>query len=174
MNMRQFKMILALAGLGFASSAAQAAPMTFGCDVPPDRFSAIEQPISTQSFSFKTVLEPVEFRKGKYAPLAQVYITSADGKKHFGIKLIASGPKDKFAILNIDVVRNGEDADGMPLGVVNLSEKLPIEFTVTNGAVTFKVGDQTGTPQVNFGNSAELNIICSTGEFVFHDMDWTR
>jgi len=51
--------------------------------------SALKQKVQTKSFTIQGSLEPVEFRKGKYAPLAQIYLESLDGKNRISILTIA-------------------------------------------------------------------------------------
>lgn len=156
------------------SSPIQATPITYGCDTPADSFSAIEQKVQTKSFLIKGNIQPIQFRKGKYAPLAQVYLVSADGQNRFAMKVIAEY-KSKSAIVALDITRNGKDDEPFPIGTVNLSEKLNFQISVTDESkINFTIGGLEGSPEVSLGDQANLNIICSTGEFIFSDLEWNN
>ncbi len=151
----------------------QSTPITYGCDTPADSFSAIEQSIETKAFTIGGNVQPIQFRKGKYAPLAQIYLESADEKTRFAMKIIAEH-KAKAALVVLDITDNGQESEEFPIGAVKLSEKLPFRITVTDGSkVSWKIGELEGEPTLALGNKLKLNIICSTGEFVFSDLEWT-
>jgi hypothetical protein len=151
-----------------------AAPITYGCDTPADHFSAIEQQVSLNSFSIKGSIQPNEFRKGKYSPLAQIYLQSPDEKYRWAMQVIALEAKAKEAFVFLDMTDNGKDSEPFPIGTVKLGEKLSFDVSVTEGKkIKFKIGDMDGNPELNLGAQATLNIICSTGDFVFSDLEWS-
>jgi hypothetical protein len=160
--------------LSTMSVPAFASPMSYGCDTPADRFSAIEQQVGLQSFAIKGSIQPNEFRKGKYAPLAQIYLESLDGKNRWAMKIIALGPKDKAALVFLETEQSGKKSEPFPVGAVKLGEKLPFEISVTQGSnLKFKIDGLDGSPEVSLGERANLNIICSTGDFIFSDLEWS-
>jgi hypothetical protein len=156
------------------SAAAFADPITYGCDTPADHFSAIEQKVSLSSFSIKGSIQPNEFRKGKYSPLAQIYLQSPDEKYKWAMQVIALEAKAKEAFVFLDMTDNGKDSEPFPIGMVKLGEKLSFDVSITDGTkIKFKIGDMDGNPELNLGTQATLNIICSTGDFVFSDLEWS-
>lgn len=155
------------------TTAANATSITYGCDTPADRFSAIEQSVSLKSFSIKTNIQPVEFRKGKYSPLAQIYFESMDEKSRWAVKVIPPGHKSKTALVYLTTTVDGKTDEPFVVGSVNIGQRLPIEISVTDGyKINFKIGGIDGSPELNLGEQAKLNIICSTGDFVFSDLEW--
>lgn len=156
------------------STAASAAPITYGCDTPADHFSAIEQPVSLKSFSIKGSVQPNEFRKGKYSPLAQIYLQSPDKKFRWALQVMALEAKAKEAFVFLDMTENGKDSEPLPIGTVKIGEKLSFDVGITDGSkIKFKIGDMDGNPELNLGPQATLNVICSTGDFVFSDLEWS-
>jgi hypothetical protein len=155
-------------------SAAVAAPMTYGCDTPADHFSAIEQQVSLTSFSIKGSVQPNEFRKGKFSPLAQIYLQSPDKKYRWALQVIALEAKAKDAFVFLDMTDNGKDSEPFPIGTVKIGEKLPFDVSITDGTkIKFRIGNMEGNPDLNLGSQATLNIVCSTGDFVFSDLEWS-
>jgi hypothetical protein len=165
--------LLAIA-VGLAQST-HAKPIKYGCDTPADHFSAIEQNVSLQSFAIKGTIQPNEFRKGKYSPLAQIYLESSDEKYRWAMQVIALDAKAKNAFVVLKMTENGKDSDPLPIGTVKLGEKLIFSANIIDGkSIRFKIGDIDGSPDLPLGLNAKLNIICSTGDFVFDELEWTE
>jgi hypothetical protein len=157
------------------TTSAIAAPITYGCDTPADHFSAIEQQVQLKSFSIKGSIQPNEFRKGKYAPMAQIYLQSPDEKYRWAMKVIALDAKAKNAFVFLEMTENGKVSEPFPIGSVKLGEKLSFDVSVIEGkTIKFKIGDMDGNPELNLGSESALNIICSTGDFVFADLEWSE
>jgi hypothetical protein len=174
-NMNKSAVAFALFLMIPMSSAAVASPITYGCDTAADRFSAIQQQVSLKAFSIKGSIQPNEFRKGKYAPLAQIYIESPDEKNRWALKVIALGAKAKAAFIFLDMKDDGKEGEPFPIGTVKIGEKLPFDISVTDGKmIKFKIGGMDGHPEFALGEQAQLNIICSTGDFVFSDLEWSE
>lgn len=154
-------------------TAANATPITYGCDTPADRFSAIEQSVDLKNFSIKTYIQPNEFRKGKYSPLAQIYLESMDEKSRWAVQVIAPDHRSKTALVYLNMTVDGKTDEPFLIGNVNIGQRLPIEISVTDGyKINFKIGEMDGNPELKLGNQAKMNIICSTGDFVFSDLEW--
>jgi hypothetical protein len=154
---------------------AVAAPMNYGCDTPADHFSAIDQKVSLKNFNFTAKIQPNEFRKGKYSPLAQVYFESVDEKTRWALQVAALGPKDKAAIAMLVVTKNGKSEDPFPVGAVEIGKQLPFTISIVDGSkLNFNIDGLKGTPELNLGEQATLNIVCSTGDFIFSEMEWTE
>jgi hypothetical protein len=161
--------------IAVASNPAAASPMTYGCDTPADHFSAIEQSVSLENFSIKGAIQPNEFRKGKYSPLAQIYLQSPDEKYRWAMQVIAPDAKAKGAFVFLEMTDNGKASDPFPIGAVKLGEKLSFDVSVTDGKnIKFKIGELEGTPSLSLGKQVQLNIICSTGDFIFSDLEWSE
>jgi hypothetical protein len=158
----------------FLMTSANASPITYGCDTPADRFSAIEQSVDLKSFSIKTNIQPNEFRKGKYLPLAQIFFESMDEKTRWAVQVIAPDHKSKTALVYLKMTADGKTDEPFLIGNVNIGQRLPMEISVTDGyKINFKIGEMDGNPELKLGNQAKLNIICSTGDFVFSDLEWS-
>jgi hypothetical protein len=158
----------------FLATAANSAPITYGCDTPADRFSAIEQNVDLKNFSIKANIQPNEFRKGKYSPLAQIFFESMDEKSRWAVQVIAPDHKSKAALVYLNMTVDGKTDEPFLIGNVNIGQRLPIEVSVTDGyKFKFKIGEMDGNPELKLGSQAKLNIICSTGDFVFSDLEWS-
>jgi hypothetical protein len=155
-------------------SPAWASPMTYGCDTPADHFSAIEQTVSLKNFTLTTKIQPNEFRKGKYSPLAQIYFESSDQKNKWALQVIAPDYKSKAALVFLDMKEDGKDSEPFLIGSVEIGKQLPVNISVSEGSkIKFNIGEQDGTPELKLGDLAKMNIICSTGDFVFSDLEWS-
>lgn len=156
------------------SAPAFSAPITYGCDTPADHFSAIEQKVGLKSFVIKGSIQPKEFRKGKYQPLAQIFLQSVDSKQRWAMQVMALEAKAKEAYVVLDMTEDGKDLEPLPIGTVKLGEKLAFDVRVADGKLSFRIGDMVGQPELSLGEQADLNIICSTGDFVFSDLEWSE
>ena len=173
--MKKIGMLIGVLSAVLLTSGGNAKPMTYGCDTAADRFSALEQQVDLRTFTLSTQIQPNEFRKGEYAPLAQIYLESADEKNRWAVKLIAPGHKAKAALVFLERTENGKEEEPFPIGSVKLGEKLSISLKVTDGKkISFKIGDLDGNPEMNLGETASLAVICSTGDFIFSDLEWSE
>ncbi|MBA4305962.1 MAG: hypothetical protein C0429_04430 [Sphingopyxis sp.] len=172
--MNGLRYVLGLIPFCLLITSANATPITYGCDTPADRFSAIEQSVNLQNFSINARIQPNEFRKGEYSPLAQIYIASVDEKNIWALKVVAPSHKAKSALVFLDMTVDGKTDEPFLIGNVDLGQQLPVSISVTDGAkISFKIGEMAGTPELALGGTANLKIICSTGDFVFSDLEWT-
>ncbi len=153
----------------------QASPMTYGCDTPADHFAGFDQNIDTKNFRISGVFQPSEFRKGDYSPSAWISLSSLDEKNRWVFRIMASDAKSESAIVFLEMTENGKENDPFPVGAVKLHEKLPFTITVTDGSkIAFEANELNGHPELNLGQQAKLSIMCSTGEFIFSDLEWTE
>ncbi len=173
--MRTIKVLSGILTVVLATATANAKPMTYGCDTAADRYSALEQQVDLKSFTLSAQIQPNEFRKGQYAPLAQIYLESADEKNRWSVKLIAPDHKAKAALVLLSRIENGKEDEPFPIGAVKLGEKIAISLKITDGKkINFKIGDLDGSPEMDLGETAKLAVICSTGDFVFSDLEWSE
>jgi hypothetical protein len=172
-RVRRYGIFAGIIASCFFTTAASSAPMTYGCDTPADRYSAIEQNVELKSFFIKTNIQPNEFRKGKYAPLAQIFLESMDEKSRWALQVVAPDHKSKTALVSLKMTVDGKTDEPFFVGHVNIGQRLPIAMSVTDGhKISFTIGELEGHPELKLGNQAKLNIICSTGDFVFSDLEW--
>lgn len=163
-----------LIALLLLTTAANATPITYSCDTPADRFSVIIQNVNLKNFSLKSSIQPNVFRKGKYLPLAQIYFESLDEKNRWALRMIAPEYKSKTALIYLEMTIDGKTDEPFLIGSVNIGKQLPVKITVNDGSkINFKIGEMEGHPELKLGDQAKLNIICSTGDFVFSDLEWT-
>jgi hypothetical protein len=173
--MAKYRVLSALAFATALGQTASAAPMNYGCDTPADHFSAIDQKVSLKNFTFKAKIQPNEFRKGKYSPLAQVYFESEDGNTRWALKIIALGPREKAALAMLYVTKDGKTDEPFPVGSVELGKQLPFSIVIIDGTkISFDIDGLKGNPELSLGQQATLNIICSTGDFIFSEMEWSE
>ncbi len=153
---------------------ADAAPMTYGCDTPADRFSAIMADVGFTSFTIKGAVKPNEFRKGKYLPLAQILLDTADEQNSLAFKLVAMGARAKDATAILETRSKGKDAKPVALAIVKLGETLPFSIRIVNGSTAdYRIGAAQGQIALSLPEKGVLNVICSTGDFEFTGLEWS-
>ncbi len=73
---------------------AHGTPLSFDCDVPPDRYSSVTQDVNGPMMISGTV-EPVEMRSGDNLPVAGARLDSVDGQSRTGFQLVAPSARAK-------------------------------------------------------------------------------
>lgn len=152
--------------------AAQAAPMTYGCDTAAGRFSAIEVELPGAGLVVSGTITPNEFRKdAQWAPGAWVRIETGDGQNSAEVRFI-SVAKAKEGALTLGGKVAGAERKGDPqLAAIGK----PFAFSIQvlgPSEVLVAAGSQKAKLPAAMGNKVKLTVACSTGDFVFSDLEW--
>lgn len=170
--MRSLFVISAAIFAASAAPAVQAAPMTYGCDTAAGRFSAIEVNVPSAGFVVSGTITPNEYRKDpKWGPTVYVRIDSADDQN--GAQVRFSGdPKAKDGIIVLSGIAAGAERKGDPqLAMIGQPFDFRIQV-VSASEVLVMAGGRKATLPAALGDKAKLTIGCSTGDFVFSNLDW--
>ncbi len=152
--------------------AAQAAPMTYGCDTAAGRFSAIEVEVPSAGFVVSGTITPNEFRKDpRWGPTVYVRVDSADDQN--GAQVRYSGdPKSKDGIITLSGMAAGAERKGDPqLAMIGKPFDFTIQVVSASEVLVMAGGQRTKLPAA-LGAKAKLTIGCSTGDFVFSNLEW--
>jgi hypothetical protein len=148
---------------------ANAAPLSFDCDVPPDHYSSVSQEASGQMTIGGTV-ELVQMRSGNNLPVAGARLVSADGKSSTGFQLVADSvhAKQFNIILN---TKRGDDLQSNTVGQVGIGGSIPFSLTVSDlGKVTLLISGTAFNADFIPILSGNEMAFCSTGQFKFSNL----
>ncbi len=167
--------ILGTAALTLAAAVApvtvQAAPMTFDCDTPTDRASAVTIPIGS-SMRASGSLTAKAFRPGKSGSLGGFAVNSTDGKNAVGIQLMATA--DGSALNLILVTKDNGKIARRALFAVPTNTSLPFSVAVgADGKGSLTAGQATLPLQFAGLQSGNAQAFCSSGQFLFSNLDIT-
>lgn len=157
--------MLFAAGLMVPQTAA-ASEDDYDCDVAPDKHDNIYVTISGQT-KLAGAVKKVEFRPGKFLPVAGARLVNADQSANFGFQLVAlSTDAEQY-----DVVVNINRGDGHRsevLGFIATSETVPFTISLEdNGQATVAIKDfKYSTLFVPIAEGKAM-FFCSTGRFNF-------
>jgi len=171
--MRSMVMISMAAAVAAWSLPVQAAPMTWGCDTAAGRFSAIELEVPAAGFEVGGTITPNEFRKdASWAPGAWVRIETADGQNAAEVRYLGGPPKTKEGLVTLSGKIAGAERKGDPQ-LSALSQPVAFAIRVTGpGEVFLMAGEQKAKLPVAMGDRVKLTAACSTGDFVFTNLEW--
>lgn len=161
--------VICVALTSFSPGLASAAPISFDCDVPADRYSSVSQD-TDGPLAVSGVVELVAARSGAFVPVAGARLVGADGKVSAGFQIVAlNGPKSS----TFDVVLNLNQGGALKqYNVTQIDTKAAIPFwlTLDGDKLTLAVGDKkVGVDFVSIPGG-KMMIFCSTGQFKFSDV----
>lgn len=149
---------------------ARGAPARFDCDTATGAFSEVDIPQAGPQYHVEGTLTAVRNRTdGHWAPIAEIGLLSADGQAYAGVRAVSPDAGEKIE-LSIETKYHKKN-NIIPVG--NTMEKNPNRFSIDllNGRLTIQVNGKTfDGPDLSEG--ASLRMSCSSGEFVFQDLDW--
>lgn len=148
---------------------ANAAPLSFDCDVPPNHYSSVSQDVSGQMTIGGTV-DPVQMRSGNNLPVAGARLVSADGKISTGFQLVADSTHSKQFNIVLNTKR-GDDLRSNTVGQVGIGGEIPFSLTVSDlGKVTLFISGTTFNDDFIPLSSGNEMVFCSTGQFKFSNL----
>jgi hypothetical protein len=162
--------LLFVVAVTFSPCGAHAASIKFDCDTAAGAFSEISVPQSGPAYRIAGSVSARKYRvDGQWAPAATVGLMSADGKSSGAIRLQA--PTGRGAVeLVVQSRKNGKDY-GTVVGTLKKEEVATFSLEAVDGKMTIRTAGKTfDGPDVGIG--ASVNVTCSSGEFLFENLDW--
>ncbi len=145
---------------------ANAAPLSFDCDVPPDHYSSVSQEASGQ-MTISGTIESVQMRSGNNLPVAGARLVSADGKSSTGFQLVADSAHAKQFNVVLNTQR-GEDLQSHTVAQVGIAGTIPFNLAVSeSGTVTLLISGTAFNVKFMPISSGNEMAFCSTGQFKF-------
>ena len=156
-----------------ASAPVQAEPMRFACDAPSGRVTGFQIPVDAKRFRIVGTVKPAAFRPHEsFTPTATVELRARGSNNKMVMQLVAPSAQAAGANLTLRQI-NGSDDKSSPVG--NLAIGKVVNFGIIyneGGENQFLVGEQVFTSQGSLSGQMELAVSCSTGDFVFEQLDW--
>ena len=162
--------IFAVSGLACSQGMAQATSAKFDCDTGSGSFSDLDLPQSGPSYHISGSISVKKLRPSSdWYPVANVRLVSGDKRTFGGIRLqIPEASRPPELVVQSAV---GSGANDSPAGVLGKGEVAPFSIDVIGGKMTIRFGDRAfAGPDV--GTAATIQITCSSGEFLFENLDW--
>ncbi|MFZ1741831.1 MAG: hypothetical protein WAT93_03200 [Pontixanthobacter sp.] len=151
------------------AGSAQAAPLTFDCDVPANSVSSVSNLAQTVPAIGGTITAK-KFREGQLSPSAGVQIEAPDGKSIAGfvLRLSASDP----AVLEIMLVSNNNGKqENFQAGTISATGPIAFQLFVDDqGAINIVLNDQSWSAPFMRLIGGKEKAFCSTGQFQFSDL----
>jgi hypothetical protein len=148
---------------------ANAAPLSFDCDVPPDHYSSVSEDVSGQMIIGGTV-ELVQMRSGNNLPVAGARLVSTDGKSGAGFQLVANSANAKHFNIVLNTKR-GDDLKSNTVGQIGTREAISFNLSVSDlGKVTLLIGGTTFNADFIPMPSGKEMAFCSTAQFKFSNL----
>lgn len=164
--------IIAAAALLALAAPATAAPVEWDCDTPGGSFSELAQAQSGPAYHVRgSISWQRSYRNSDYVPSAQLRIDNADRSRSIAVRM---GQQPGAERIELAVASgNRDEPERRAVGTAASEEAVPFEIEVAaSGAATVTFGTQRLALQVDLGPGARIAAICSTGEFLFRDLDF--
>lgn len=168
--MNRYLIAMTAIPLLISASAGQAAPKTFGCDTAAGRFSEFKDAVRAEGLILRGTITPNEFRKDKrWAPSGWVRI--GDDDTNVRIRLLADDGAAKEAYIFVSTVNDGKTLEG-PVGSVKIGQSVSFNLVVMENSVRVTVDGKSTEVALTLPKDVELSMACSTGDFVFENVEW--
>jgi hypothetical protein len=177
---RRFVAIFAAAGVSlFGANAARALPLAYDCDTAAGSYSEISQQQAAPPYRVTGRLTALQRRTHeRFLPSAQIRLEGADQRSSVVLRMVpTTRDGDRFTVALATTQDADRDRDREPqadlLITVGINQPVPFELSVSEGEASVRVGVERRTVPLRLGRGARLRILCSTGEFLFDELDWS-
>jgi hypothetical protein len=166
---RSLALLITLA-MGLSPEVANAAPAKFDCDTAAGKYSEFNLPQLGPNYHLSGRLSAKEYRPDRdWFPVANVRFVSADRRIFGGIRLQIPAGSGRVEL--VVQSKTGEQPRDIGVAVLRKGDAAAFSLDVIDGKMTITVGGQ-GFPGPDVGAGAAVNLTCSSGEFLFEDVDW--
>lgn len=154
-----------------AQGAAAAAPVAYDCDTGDGHFSELSQVQAGPAYHVRGTITPLRWGADRqYAPSAQARLENGDRSRSIAVRLVRA-PGVPRANASIEV-EGGGSPQPLVLAWVALNEALPFEISLSaSGEGAVLVGTERRTFRLDLGPNAKVSVVCSTGDFLFGELD---
>ena len=164
--------MMAVALLALGPAPALASPIDFECDVPPNRFSSVDEPFASAPVTIGGKVSLVLARKGNYRALAGARLSSGDEANSIGFQVIGDGKPDGGFAIFMNAKRGGA-AKRTQIGT--LAGPVPdLAFSISiapDGKAELRVGDHSASAVLDPFPAGRGRIFCSSGQFTFQGVE---
>lgn len=160
------------AGLAVHPAPADAAPMRFDCDAMDGANTEIAQTQDGPAYRLRTRISPK--RAGKHRDWranALILIRSADEKAYVGVRMAASVSKPQGYSVLLETVLGGEHKQ-FNVTTVKLGDTVDASIDIKGGSARVEVAGQVADLAFPTGKGAVISASCSTGQFIFDDLEF--
>jgi hypothetical protein len=160
-------------GIAMAPSAGQAAPIRYGCDTAAGRFSPIVVELPSAGFEVSGTITPEAFRKDpKWVPTAVVRVEAIEGGSVADVRFVSEGATARDGLVTFSVKNDGTERKGNQQ-LLALGQPVPFVIKLlSDSEISVTAGKQAEKWPARFGSKLKLTIACSTGDFIFSDLEW--
>ncbi len=153
-------------------AAALAAPFNYACDTPAGHYSEISQTQAGPAYSLRGSITPLQWLDDRrWASLGQVRLENGDRSRSIAVKVVRQ-PRTNQAAIEVTLQSDGEPRTET-LGAVGLNQAMAFELRLdASGEGVVVVGGQRRAFSLNLGPNAKVQVICSTGEYLFTGFDF--
>lgn len=152
--------------------AAAAAPVDYDCDTPIGSFSELSQTQAGPAYSVRGSITARQWRDDRrWAASGQVRLDNGDRSRSIAVKVVRQ-PREAQAAIEVTLQSDG-DPRTETLGTIGLNQALPFELRLdASGEGVVVVGGQRRAFHLDLGPNAKVQVICSTGEYLFSGFDF--
>ena len=159
--------LLMLGGAGGAT----AAPVDYDCDTAEGSFSQLSQRQAGPAYHVRGTITPLQWREHeRWMASAQVRLETRDRSRLLAVQVIRGqgAARAEFAV----TVNSGSGPHSTTLGDIALNETVPFDISLlATGDAVVQLGTERRVFHLDLGRDLQVNVICSTGEFLFGELD---
>lgn len=179
-------MLLGLAMAGPVRAQAPAAGISYDCDTAADHYSELVLPAPEGSFSITGKVQLMNVLGGKkFVTLTRIMLTSRSATPGrsavesggFTLSALTAGalglrdlPKDRAVEYTTWLKPEGKSGEGEPQFVQSEEAPMPFALTYRGGMLDVALGEQKMTMPLEVKEPV-LRIVCSTGEYLYSDLE---
>ena len=154
-----------------AAEAALAAPMSYDSDTAAGSFSELSQVQDGPAYHVRGTITPLQWREHeRWLASGQVRLETGDGSRSIAVQVIRprGAERASFAI----TVDSGNRPITTTIGEVGLNEAVPFDVTLfPSGDAVVQFGTERRVYHLDLGRNLHVKVVCSTGEFLFGELD---
>ena len=149
-----------------------AAPVDYDCDTPAGSFSELSQTQAGPAYQLRGSITPRQWRDDRrWASVGQIRLENGDRSRSIALKVVRQ-PRTAQAAIEVTLQSGGEPRTET-LGAVALNQAVPFELRLDPaGEGVVVMGGQRRAFHLDVGPNAKVQVICSTGEYLFSGFDF--
>lgn len=162
--------LIAVAGLA-TSAAKPGGPTDFACSARGGFFDEIANVSAGSEHRIRGAVMPQRFwRHSRTRPTATVQLRSSPRRAAIALQFMRRGTGNAVDVL---VVMAGPDRQRRwNIGSLRLNDEMSFELSASSTSVHIVAGARVMDVPIDLGESPEVSVSCSTGEFRFRSLDW--
>lgn len=151
---------------------AAAIPIRYNCDTAAGAVSTIDLAQTGLAHRITGRFSALNFRKhSEWFPVANVRLLSADRKNAVGLRIQRKTPNAPIELV-LQTYIGGKEEQHTTLGALGVGDSARFVIEVTAGKARVQAGGRSIEVNTLIDTSAVVHVSCSSGEFLFEDLDW--